>query len=44
MTRFCTWPGSSRAAIFEYIEAFYNVKRRPSSLGYASPAEYEQAE
>src|SRR5207244_1332250 len=34
----------ARAAIFEYIEAFYNLKRRHSSLGYVAPAEYEQAE
>ena len=34
----------ARAAIFEYIEVFYNTKRRHSSLGYVSPAEYEQAE
>ena len=27
--------------IFEYIEVFYNRKRRHSTLGYASPAEYE---
>jgi putative transposase len=33
----------ARASIFEYIEAFYNPKRRHSSLGYISPAEYEQA-
>ena len=32
----------ARAAVFEYIEAFYNPKRRHSSLGYLSPAEYEQ--
>jgi putative transposase len=32
----------ARAAIFEYIEVFYNAKRRHSSLGYVSPAEYEQ--
>jgi putative transposase len=25
--------------IFEYIEVFYNRKRRHSTLGYASPAE-----
>src|SRR4029077_19183392 len=31
------------ASIFEYIETFYNPKRRHSSLGYLSPAEYEQA-
>ena len=34
----------ARAAIFEYIEVFYNNQRRHSSLGYVSPAEYEQAE
>ncbi len=34
----------ARAAIVEYIEVFYNSKRRHSSLGYVSPAEYEQTE
>src|SRR5579885_1511226 len=34
----------ARAAIFEYIEVFYNLKRRHSTLGYVAPAEYEQAE
>src|SRR5262245_23240805 len=34
----------ARAAIVEYIEVFYNTKRRHSSLGYVSPAEYEQSE
>ena len=34
----------AKASIFEYIEAFYNPKRRHSSLGYVSPAEYEQTE
>jgi transposase InsO family protein len=33
----------ARAAIMEYIEVFYNTKRRHSSLGYVSPAEYEQS-
>jgi putative transposase len=33
----------ARAAVFEYVEVFYNGKRRHSSLGYVSPAEYEQA-
>jgi putative transposase len=27
--------------IFEYIEVFYNRKRRHSTLGYSSPAEFE---
>lgn len=30
------------AAIFEYIEAFYNRVRRHSELGYTSPAEYRK--
>jgi putative transposase len=34
----------ARAAIFEYIEVFYNIQRRHSSLGYVSPLEYEQSE
>jgi putative transposase len=34
----------ARAALFEYIEVFYNGQRRHSSLGYVSPAEYEQAQ
>jgi len=33
----------ARAAIFEYIEVFYNNQRRHSSLGYVSPAEYEKS-
>ncbi len=32
----------ARAAIFEYIEVFYNRQRRHSALGYLSPAEFEQ--
>jgi transposase InsO family protein len=34
----------ARAAIVEYIEAFYNTKRRHSTLGYVSPAEYERTD
>ncbi len=30
-----------RAAIFEYIEGWYNTRRLHSTLGYCSPAEYE---
>lgn len=33
----------ARASIFEYIEVFYNRQRRHSTLGYVSPAEYEQS-
>ena len=32
----------ARAALFEYIEVFYNRQRRHSSLGYVSPVEYER--
>jgi transposase InsO family protein len=32
----------ARAAIFEYIEGFYNCRRRHSSLGYQSPLVFEQ--
>lgn len=33
---------AARQSLFEYIEVFYNRKRRHSSLGYLSPAEYEK--
>jgi transposase InsO family protein len=33
----------ARAAIFEYLEVFYNRVRRHSSLGLVSPAEFERA-
>jgi transposase InsO family protein len=32
----------ARAAIFEYVEIFYNGKRRHSSLGYLSPVDFER--
>jgi len=32
----------ARAEIFEYIEVFYNRRRRHSSLGYLSPLQFEQ--
>jgi putative transposase len=39
-----TTRAEARAALVEYIEVFYNNQRRHSSLGYVSPAEYEQSE
>ena len=32
----------AKKALFDYIEVFYNRKRRHSTLGYLSPAEYER--
>jgi transposase InsO family protein len=38
------WPTrqAARTAIYEYIEVFYNRRRRHSSLEYLSPSEYER--
>lgn len=35
--------GDAASAVFEYIEGFYNRRRRHSALGYLSPVEYEEA-
>jgi putative transposase len=32
----------ARMAVFDYLEAFYNPRRRHSALGYLSPIAYEQ--
>ena len=40
--RFASY-GSAKAELFDYIEIFYNQKRRHSSLDYASPAEHERS-
>ena len=39
-----SWPtrAEARLAVFDYIEAFYNPKRRHLALGYLSPAEFER--
>lgn len=34
---------AARRSVFDYIEVFYNRRRRHSTLGYVSPAEYERA-
>ena len=31
----------ARADVFDYIERFYNAKRRHSTIGYLSPMEFE---
>ena len=33
----------ARADVFDYIECFYNPRRRHSTLGYVSPIEFENA-
>ncbi len=33
---------AARTAIFEYLETFYNTRRLHSSLGYSSPADFEE--
>jgi putative transposase len=34
----------AKADVFDYIERFYNPKRRHSTLGYVSPVEFEKRE
>ncbi|MBL7048783.1 MAG: IS3 family transposase [Nitrospira sp.] len=34
----------AKSDIFDYIEMFFNSKRRHSYLGYISPQDYELAE
>ena len=33
--------GGAKADVFDYIECFYNPKRRHSTIGYLSPVEFE---
>ncbi len=32
----------ARAALFDFIEGFYNHRRRHSTIGYVSPHEHEE--
>jgi putative transposase len=32
----------AKADVFDYIERFYNPKRRHSTIGYLSPMEFEK--
>ncbi len=33
----------ARIAVFDYIECFYNPRRRHSGIGYFSPAAFERS-
>ena len=35
-------PAEARRAVFQFIEGFYNPRRRHSSLGYLSPIDFER--
>ena len=35
-------PAAARRALFDYIEGWYNPRRRHSALGYESPLRYER--
>ena len=37
-------PQDTLRAVFEYIEIYYNRKRKHSILGYKTPARFEQVE
>jgi putative transposase len=39
-----TWPTRAEviSEVFDYIEVFYNNKRRHSTLGMLSPAEFDK--
>ena len=37
-----TTHAQARSALFDYVETFYNARRRHSTLGYLSPAEFER--
>jgi len=40
-----SWPSKAelRTEVFEYIEVFFNRRRRHSTLGYRSPVDYENS-
>src|SRR5262245_44578974 len=35
--------GEAKMQLFDYIEVFYNQRRRHSTIGYVSPAQFERA-
>lgn len=36
------WEGNAKVALFDYLEVFYNHRRRHSTLGQISPARFER--
>ena len=36
--------GEAKMALFDFIEVFYNQRRRHSTLGQVSPAEFERTD
>ena len=40
-SKVCRTRNEARADVFDYIERFYNPRRRHSKLGYISPMEFE---
>jgi len=38
----CRTRDQAKADVFDYIELFYNPRRRHSTLGYLSPMEFER--
>lgn len=40
--KMCCTRGQAQADVFDYIECFYNPRRRHSMLGYLSPMEFEK--
>ncbi len=38
----CRTRDAAKADVFDYIERFYNLRRRHSTLGYLSPVAYEE--
>lgn len=42
--RSCPNTTAARAAIFDFIEGWYNTRRRHSSIGYHSPAAFERTQ
>ncbi|MGN7870765.1 IS3 family transposase [Paracoccus sp. 22332] len=41
-TKFRTLPRDVEIALFEYINGFYNPRRKHSALGWKSPVAFEQ--